>query len=379
MCIFHTIEIFFVLESKYPNASAAKRNAELIVKHATVYPFRLPENCMVCVFCCEDFENCAVFRSHMEQEHSAFPVKMAFSHCSEGFVKTDCSDIRCRICSEQSDTLEDIAVHLRKDHDKPIQLSEPLGLQPFKPDKLTCVLCGAKCFSLRQLSRHTQTHFLRFTCESCGKSYATNTALQVHIKYTHLMKKEQHCCRKCRKMFSSQDERRNHILETKKCWPYLCHMCGERYVSWNAKQVHLKEVHGMEDGPHTCPECGKIFTEKKACKEHFKITHTDDNYVCSFCGMKFTAKNHYDEHMVGHTKEKPYTCSVCYKSFARKKNLTQHMWIHSEYKRFECKICNKKFNQKVCLVSHNRTNHPELTQFEEQNAGVKYLLSVLKK
>lgn len=333
---------------------------------------------MVCVFCCESYDDPSAFRTHMNVEHQTFSLRTAFAHCSEGYIKADCSDIRCRICFQQCENLEEVAVHLRKAHLKPLDLTEPLGIQPFKPDKLKCAICQSKFFSLRQLSRHTQTHFLRFTCEACGKSYATNTALQVHIKYSHLIK--EHYCRKCKTKFSSLEAKRNHLHESTRCWSYLCNMCGERFLSWNNKQLHMKEAHGVAEESHVCPECGKVFTEKSACRNHFKIVHTDDNYVCTFCGLKFATKKYFEEHRIIHTNEKPFQCTVCSKSFSRKKNLNQHLWIHSENKRFECKLCNKKFNQRVSWKSHNKTNHPDLLNLEhDNNASVKFLMSVLKK
>lgn len=321
-----------------------------------------------------------MFRNHMDTEHKTFSVPIAFAHCSEGFIKADCTDIRCRICDEPCASLDEAAVHLKKVHGKPVDISTQLGIQPFVfiPGTLKCALCDSKSYSLRNLSRHTQSHFLTLTCESCGKSFSNNSTLQVHIRTSHIKIKKYECF-KCKSCFSTLEEKRNHLNASSKCRKYLCNVCGERFVSGFIKEMHMTNIHGIARKPHVCPECELVFTDKKLFVRHFKITHTDDNFVCSFCGQKFVSKKDFEDHKVTHTNEKPYSCTGCSKSFSRKKNLVQHMWIHSEYKRFECKLCNKKFNQRVSWKSHFKTNHPELTNFEQgYDSSIKDYLSSSK-
>lgn len=335
-----------------------KQNALLIVKYATVYPFKLPDSCLVCVYCFERCDSSALFRQHMEVEHEGMAVpRLIFAHCHESYLKADCSDIKCRICSQQCETLEEISLHLHGVHKKGIDLELPIGIQPFKPDRLECTICGNKSYNLRQLNRHTQSHFLRFTCETCGKAFATKSALTVHFKSVHEITKPY--CRKCKTFFDTPSEKAKHMVTSSKCWTYICRSCGERFSTWEIKQVHLEKVHGELQNT-VCPQCGMEFGTRKMLKNHFRLQHTDDNFICTVCGHKFTSKKAIEEHRVIHTKERNFHCTSCNKSFARKKNLIQHMWIHSEYKRFECKMCDKKFNQRVSWKSHMKTNHPAL-------------------
>nr|XP_032526265.1 oocyte zinc finger protein XlCOF6-like isoform X9 [Danaus plexippus plexippus] len=357
----------------------ARRNAEFIVRFSTAYPFRLPEDSMVCVYCCDSYSDPAMYRRHMEEEHQNFNVRMAFVHCSEGYIKVDCTELRCRLCSEPFDALEDVAQHLFHKHEQPLNLSFELGMQPFKleKDKLICAICRAKSLCLRQLSRHTQTHFLKYTCEACGKSYATMTPLKHHITYSHTG--QERICRKCKKTFSSLTEKRQHLQDSKSCWSHLCNICGERFLSWTIKQAHLTEVHGAPKRTYVCPECLEVFPDRKKFRVHFKILHTDDNFVCTCCGLKFDTKRNLENHRVVHTKEKLFPCPVCSKSFPRKKNLVQHMWIHSELKRFSCTLCNKQFNQRVSWKTHMKYYHPDLVNYDGmQNNNAKMVLTVLR-
>ncbi|XP_045781719.1 zinc finger protein 250-like isoform X6 [Maniola jurtina] len=357
----------------------ARRNAEYIVRLTTAYPFRLPEDSMVCVYCGESYEDPTMYRKHMDEEHQTFNVRMAFVHCHEGFIKVDCTELQCRLCTEPFQKLEDIAQHLYHKHEQPIDLSFELGMQPFKleKDKLACAICYSKSLCLRQLSRHTQSHFLKYTCEACGKSYATITTLKHHITYSHTG--QERICRKCKKTFNSLTEKRDHLSGSKRCWSHLCHICGERFLSWTIKQTHLSEVHGAPKRTYVCPECGEVFPDRKKYRVHFKILHTDDNFVCTCCGLKFDTKRNLENHRVIHTKEKLFPCPVCSKSFPRKKNLVQHMWIHSELKRFSCTLCNKQFNQRVSWKTHMKSYHPDLVDYQGmQNNKAKMVLTVLK-
>ncbi|CAH2062210.1 unnamed protein product, partial [Iphiclides podalirius] len=333
---------------------------------------------MVCVYCCESYEDPSAYRKHMENEHQTFKTRMAFVHCSEGYIKVDCTDLRCRICSQSFDSINDIAVHLKDVHFENIDPNYEIGVHPFKleKDRLLCAICRLKSPCIRQLSRHIQSHFLKYTCEACGKSYATITTLRHHITYSHTG--EERICRKCKKTFGSLEAKRQHLAESRSCWSHLCNVCGERFMTWTAKQAHLAKVHDAPKRSHICPECGQVFLDRKKYRVHFKISHTDDNYMCSCCGMKFDTERNLEEHRLVHTKEKLFPCPVCSKCFPRKKNLVQHMWIHSEQKRFSCDLCNKQFNQKVSWKSHMRSYHPDLVDLETtKNNNVKIVLTVL--
>lgn len=335
--------------------SVVRRNARILIQNATVYPFKLPGSVMVCVYCDEQFEEASPFRQHMDVRHNE--VKR---YClPKDPIKVDCTKITCRICSNPFEKLEDVAGHLKQTHRHlSINLNVDLGLQAFKfmADDLSCVVCNEKFFSLRALSRHTQTHYVKFTCEACGKAYSTSGSLQYHVRNVHTQKRK---CQHCQKEFNSALDKRKHLKESSKCWYHLCNLCGERFINWTTKQRHMIEAHKHTKSKYVCPECGEECSTRQKLGAHFKIVHTDQNFECTFCDLKFHKKKYLADHVIVHTKEKLFPCTVCSKSFSRKKNLVQHSWIHSEQKRFKCKICNKPFNQKVCLKAHMKGYHPE--------------------
>lgn len=352
-----TKTFLFVLELS--PMSTVRRNAQIIVQYTTAYPFKLPNRFMTCVYCGDSFEEPAQFRRHMSELHVDVKIHIAFAHIPEGYIKVDCTDLRCRMCEGSFNRLEMLVEHLNKTHKLSLDLSCDLGVQPFifEKDKWSCVMCNSKFISLRALSRHTQSHFLKYTCESCGKSYFTSSSLRLHLKVSH--NGEKRICLKCKKTFGSLEAKRKHVQENPRCWAFICCVCGERFTSLTLRNAHRAQVHGVESKSYVCPECREVFPNRHKYRVHFIMTHTNEYYTCN-CGRKFDTKANLEKHMVVHTKEKLFPCTMCSKAFSRKKNLVQHMWIHSEHKRFECTDCHKQFNQKVTWKSHMKSFHPDV-------------------
>lgn len=343
--------------------SVARRNAETIVLNATVYPFRLPETSLMCVYCGESFTEPTLFRKHAKEEHAAFTVRTAFYHCSyENYLKIDITEMACRRCSETFAKIDDIARHLNEKHDEKINFDFQLGLHPYKfsQDAIMCGVCDLNFPCLRQLSRHMSSHFLNFTCDTCGKSYTTNSSLKHHIQFSHI--KDERICRKCKQTFSSLEAKREHTANTPSCWIYQCLTCLQRFMTWIAKEEHLVNVHGQSRKSYDCSECSLSFTTRNAYRGHFNTTHAKVNFPCAHCGKKCVSKRYLEQHMLVHTGIKTFQCNVCSKSFPRKKNLVQHSWIHSENKRFVCRICKKTFNQKHSYKTHMKGHHPEVPE-----------------
>lgn len=295
----------------------------------------------------------------MNDEHTTFKIKIAFDHVHEGHIKTDITDLRCRLCSEKLETLQKATDHLGKVHNVTFHLDDDLGVTPFILRDMiwSCALCPKKFTALRSLSRHTITHFCKFTCDSCGRAYFVSSALKQHLKVCVLG--DQKVCAKCHKTFKTYDERRRHWKASPQCWSYMCIDCGERFLTSTLRNLHRQEVHGTQAATHACSECKEEFPKIHKLRAHFIIAHTNEYLSCT-CGKRFATKKSLDLHSVIHNKQKMFPCVDCPKTFATKKNLTQHMWIHSKNKRFECVPCNKQFNQRVSWKTHVKSYHPEM-------------------
>lgn len=357
------LPIVFPLFLGVSAATMARRNAEVILRYTNVCPFRLQGKTIICVFCCDKFTDQDPFeiRRHVEEEHKKFKIDYAFYHCgSSASLKVDISNLKCKLCLLPFISIEEVAKHISEIHDvKRINLDYSISLTPYRfDDQWGCCLCEARAGTLHMLSRHIGTHFQKFTCDACGRTYQNNEGLRYHIRCSHGAKGFP--CRKCWKEFPTLELRKEHVKNSDACKPVACTTCGERFMSAEAKYRHAEEVHALARRSYVCPECGKKYNQRKDFYRHYKINHTSDNYTCTACNMKFAEKKCMIEHMLGHTGAKMYKCVVCDKAFNRQKNLKQHMWIHSEHKRFVCPVCQKQFAQKVSYKAHMKSYHSEV-------------------
>lgn len=251
-----------------------RKNALTLVQYATVFPFRIPESAMLCVFCCESREDPEEFRKHMMADHKEFNVKVAFYHLNvyRKQLKADCTDLRCRLCPAAFTELEDIAAHLRDDHNKEI-LPGRFGLEVYKfgPVKWVCAYCHARFKCIRGLSRHTASHNRYIACPHCSKTYSKKSDLDVHVLNIHST--DQFRCRKCGDVFPTTKLRLDHVRESEQCWPYKCHLCEERLFNYGTKLEHLRSKHGHVAPGFKCSVCPLQFKKRRQYRDHFIKAH----------------------------------------------------------------------------------------------------------
>ncbi|XP_063836976.1 oocyte zinc finger protein XlCOF6-like isoform X23 [Ostrinia nubilalis] len=336
----------------------ATNNAKIIVEYTTAYPFKLPKRGIVCLYCDKTFDGPTLFRRHMADQHPLVNISKAFAHIPYGYIKIDCTELRCRICSAELKQLSDAVNHLVDDHNLEIDFDYDLGVQPFilPGERWDCALCDSKFISLRALSSHTQIHFAKHHCDVCGRSYFYLNRLEKHKEDSH---SELWSCLRCKSTFETLEDKKNHIQESPLCWEYICTLCGERFHTLALRNSHKTQVHELKSKPFPCSECPRVFTDRRVYKRHFTVNHTNQYFACE-CGKKFCSQFTLKEHMVVHTKEKSFVCTVCSKAFPRKNSLVAHLWVHSDQKRFECTDCDKQFKMKKTWKMHMKNYHPDV-------------------
>lgn len=112
-------------------------------------------------------------------------------------------------------------------------------------------------------------------------------------------------CTQCTKAFVYNHQLTLHLRMHSGERPYKCGECGAQFASQSQHKRHSKMQHQIEPEPeqkiHNCPECNKIFRDRRLLANHRRI----------------------------HTGVKPHKCEFCEKSFITQSDCKKHTRIHT--------------------------------------------------
>ncbi|XP_045489762.1 zinc finger protein 808 isoform X10 [Pieris rapae] len=345
--------------------------AKELLQFSTAYPFRLQGSYLCCIYCAKVFKLPSELREHIDDCHKTIDVVNTLSNKCSGkdiFYKVDCTDLKCRLCGTGFNKVDEVARHLKYDHDRRIDLNSGNRIQVYKltDGEYNCAICNKNLHSFISLWRHTAAHYNKYTCDTCGNRYLAFGSLKFHIRSVHSKPN----CSKCHAEFDTNELLLEHNKNTKACWHFTCVTCGERFRSFKEKQTHAEKVHKKEKLMYTCAKCDITYKNHRQFYHHSIVMHSNDYFTCSFCSMKFGSKHTMRQHMATHTGEKKFECDFCHKSFTRKSNLVPHILLHSG-EHYSCAICSKKFSLKRSWQKHMRSQHSKIKLASKELTKIK--------
>ncbi|XP_033725919.1 zinc finger protein 236-like [Pecten maximus] len=201
---------------------------------------------------------------------------------------------------------------------------------------LQCKLCKVSFKNKHELYSHAVSHRV-FKCDTCGKILSSAGSLKKHRIIAHTDQRD-----------------------------FMCELCGKSYKTQRCVQQHIRKVHNNpksrrtgSPGPHSCPQCDKVFESKRLLTKH-KYLHKDRTTACPVCEKCFSGRGEMFYHLKHvHSDARNYVCGVCQKAYKTNSSLREHRKQHHEGRegwRHRCEYCNKLFNKKSQLIYHKKVH-----------------------
>ncbi|KAM3957674.1 LOW QUALITY PROTEIN: uncharacterized protein ACR2FA_008387 [Aphomia sociella] len=338
-------------------------NIRMILQWSNATPIRCRGGIgYACSFCLDQYPNPADLKSHTLESHDDkaklkfMKGKMMFSY----LVKLDITQLKCKICEANFDSLEQLVDHLIYVHDKKMFTDIKNHIMSFKFDDeyLRCIICRNMFNKFKALQEHMNIHYRNYVCEVCDAGFVNRHILSNHMEAHKLGTFK---CDHCPKIFDTRRKKKSH--EKSVHFSNLlnkCGYCNEKFKDYRKKDDHIAKVHGVKP-LLKCQACDKTFVNKTAFTIHTKRDHLmERRHKCSECDMKFFSSNELKDHSVKHTGERGFRCSICNKAYGRRKTLNEHMRIHINDRRFKCEHCGLTFVQKCSWKGHVRSKHGDI-------------------
>ncbi|XP_041968395.1 zinc finger protein 431-like [Aricia agestis] len=339
-------------------------NAATFFECTTAKPFFYHQGNYKCFYCNEVFPDIHTVLDHTDFHSTPDRSSLLKQHIRKGkrVIKVDISSLKCKICEQKYNDLDDIRKHLMAAHRKEFN-SAGNGLMAYNltvsNGLLSCHKCGKKFNTFFLLNRHMNAHF-SVVCETCGLGFISHQRL---ISHRSVHQNGSHKCDQCQEVFPTKLKLRYHIFKkhdvknVTKTKRLKCPHCLERFAEHYRKMSHLKEAHGIVF-TFECQACKAIFPTRRALTEHTTKQHTQ-KILCKICKKSFGTQTLLKMHMRGHTGERNFTCNICQKAYMHEKTLRQHMRVHGPVWKFMCSECGNGFHNRNDFNRHVKQWHPQ--------------------
>jgi len=237
----------------------------------------------------------------------------------------------------------------------------------------------------------------RYSCEFCGRRYAHQCHLALHITITHTREKI-FTCDQCDCRFRFQRQLRRHTLIHTKDLPFSCSICQKSFKSESYLLKH-SEMHNEEERREGVISytCKKEFSHDYHLKEHMTTHSTDKSveqkdtagssdeksrgalessthHIANAHGRPSSIVSNMEsigtlklppgstlvsDRGVFHTKDKerPFACGYCGKNYLSKQGVDAHITQHHDQNvSLSCEFCGKFFAHQYHLSRHVKSH-----------------------
>ena len=278
------------------------------------YTLKYPGIPRKCIQCCTDLMHHICYHLDFHDsckfcklyQYKLFPQTVKELHAREVKERTWYKSV-CPHCDKKFVEPWAVRKHIELKHNS----------RNFKCTKCPRAFQSKQSLDYHNLTRHKNNPATSHTCEICEMTFQTKVALNNHVKFKHTRSDKQFLCGECKSMFKHKKYLNAHMLHVhglderkEDYWQDLpktcfeCEACDTRFIRKSDLNAHIKSKHENQDMLH-CDLCSAEFKYHKSLNRHVKEKHASEQtkFKCPECGKIFNQRRNMERHQLIHRKK----------------------------------------------------------------------------